>query len=304
MAEESVEVKEQEPNFEIIDDTPEEDRGKVPMPESETVEPSDDELENYSDTVKKRIGKLKKGYHDIRREKEASERRETEAYNYAKSAHEENKQLKARLQEGETVLVEQSKAKAEAELEAAKQAYRKAYEEGDPDKVTDAQVRVSQATNDKTKWESYTPQYKKEEKPLQTDPNPVYPNTNVPPRDAKAEAWYQKNVWFGNDEKMTKEAYKHHETLVRDGVDPRSDEYYDKIDSRMRQVFPTHFVEESGDEIDISQQSGKPANVVAPVKRSPSSKKIRLTQTQVALAKRLGVSLEDYAKQVAVLNNK
>jgi len=139
---------------------------------------------------------------------------------------------------------------------------------------------------------------------LQTDPNPVYPNTNVPPRDAKAEAWYQKNVWFGNDEKMTKEAYKHHETLVRDGVDPRSDEYYDKIDSRMRQVFPTHFVEESGDEIDISQQSGKPANVVAPVKRSPSSKKIRLTQTQVALAKRLGVSLEDYAKQVAVLNNK
>tara|TARA_R100001129_G_scaffold26857_3_gene18041 strand:- start:686 stop:1639 length:954 start_codon:yes stop_codon:yes gene_type:complete len=315
MAKQEQEVEVQEPNFEIIDDTPEEDRGKVPMPEDEIVEPPEDELDNYSDTVKKRINKMNKKLHDIRREKETKEREAKEAFKYAESIQQENKQLKENLKKGESVLVEQSKAKAAAELEAAKQAYRKAYEEGDPDKVTDAQVRVSQATNDKAKWDDYTPQYKpqhgeydpskrsyREEKPLQTGPDQVYSNNEVPKPDAKAEAWFKKNTWFGSDEEMTALAYGLHEKLVKGGVDPRSDEYYERIDSRIKEVFPTRFEGEveSGDETVTLQQS-KPANVVAPVKRSPSSKKIRLTQTQVALAKRLNVPLEEYAKKVAEL---
>ena len=305
MAKQEQEVEVQEPNFEIIDDTPEEDRGKEPLPKDESPEPSADELEDYSDKVKNRIGKLKKAYHDERRIKEAKEREAREAFKFAQSIQEENKKLKENLQKGENVLVEQSKAKADAQLAAASEEYRKAYEVGDSDKVVAAQTKMTQATVERDKWNSYTPKYEEKEKPLQTKPDQVYSNNEVPKPDAKAEAWFKKNTWFGSDEEMTALAYGLHEKLVKGGVDPRSDEYYERIDNRIKEVFPTRFEGEveSEDETVTLQQS-KPANVVAPVKRSPSSKKIRLTQTQVALAKRLNVPLEEYAKKVAELENK
>ena len=302
MAKQEQEVEVQEPNFEIIDDTPEEDRGKEPLPKDDNPEPSADELEDYSDKVKNRIGKLKKAYHDERRVKEAKEREAREAFKFAQSIQEENKKLKENLQKGENVLVEQSKAKADAQLAAASEEYRKAYEVGDSDKVVAAQTKMTQATVERDKWNSYTPKYEEKEKPLQTKPDQVYSNNEVPKPDAKAEAWFKKNTWFGSDEEMTALAYGLHEKLVKGGVDPRSDEYYERIDNRIKEVFPTRFEGEveSEDETVTLQQS-KPANVVAPVKRSPSSKKIRLTQTQVALAKRLNVPLEEYAKKVAEL---
>ena len=305
MAKQEQEVEVQEPNFEIIDDTPEEDRGKEPLPKDDNPEPSADELEDYSDKVKNRIGKLKKAYHDERRVKEAKEREAREAFKFAQSIQEENKKLKENLQKGENVLVEQSKAKADAQLAAASEEYRKAYEVGDSDKVVAAQTKMTQATVERDKWNSYTPKYEEKEKPLQTKPDQVYSNNEVPKPDAKAEAWFKKNTWFGSDEEMTALAYGLHEKLVKGGVDPRSDEYYERIDNRIKEVFPTRFEGEveSEDETVTLQQS-KPANVVAPVKRSPSSKKIRLTQTQVALAKRLNVPLEEYAKKVAELENK
>ena len=306
MAKQEQEVEVQEPNFEIIDDTPEEDRGKEPLPKDENPEPSADELDDYSDKVKNRIGKLKKAFHDERRVKEAKEREAREAFKFAQSIQEENRKLKENLQKGENVLVEQSKAKADAQLAAASEEYKKAYEVGDSDKVVAAQAKMTQATVERDKWNSYTPKYEEKEKPLQTEPNQVYNNANdVPKPDAKAEAWFKKNTWFGSDEEMTALAYGLHEKLVKGGVDPRSDEYYERIDNRMKEVFPTRFEGdvESGDETVTLQQS-KPANVVAPVKRSPSSKKIRLTQTQVALAKRLNVPLEEYAKKVAELESR
>jgi hypothetical protein len=309
MAEQEQEVEVQEPSFEIIDDVPEEDRGKEPMPDDESAEPSADELENYSESVKKRINKQTKKIHDERRLREAKEREATEAYNYAKALQEENKKLKESLNKGETVLVEQSKAKADAELAKAQEDYRKAYEIGDTDSVVEAQTKITQATVERNKWEGYAPRYdpkrvEEKENSLQTQSNNVYNNVNdVPKPDAKAESWFKKNTWFGNDTEMTALAYGLHEKLVKSGVDPRSDDYYDRIDSRMKEVFPSRFEEGSGDETVTPQQS-KPANVVAPVKRSPSSKKIRLTQTQVSLAKRLNIPLEEYAKQVAVLENK
>ena len=220
---------------------------------------------------------------------------------------EENRKLKENLSKGETTLMETSKARADAEIAAAKEAYRKAYEEGDSDKIIEAQEKLAKATYAKEKSDSYTPQYQYSDKDLQKEEKEGYNQQNVPKPDPKAEAWFKKNTWFGSDDEMTALAYGLHEKLVKSGVDPRSDEYYEKIDSRMKEVFPDRFDDESADNLEdepkSSQQKAKaPANVVAPVKRSPSSKKITLTQTQVALAKKLGVPLEEYAKQVARLN--
>lgn len=293
--------------IEVVDDTPAEDKGKVPLKAGDSPEPTEDELENYSEKVQNRIGKLKRAYHDERRAKEAKDREAVEAYNYAKALQEENKKLKENLSKGETTLMETSKARADAEIAAAKEAYRKAYEEGDSDKIIEAQEKLAKATYAKEKSDSYTPQYQYSDKDLQKEEKEGYNQQNVPKPDPKAEAWFKKNTWFGSDDEMTALAYGLHEKLVKSGVDPRSDEYYEKIDSRMKEVFPDRFDDESADNLEdepkSSQQKAKaPANVVAPVKRSPSSKKITLSQTQVALAKKLGVPLEEYAKQVARLN--
>jgi hypothetical protein len=293
--------------IEVVDDTPAEDKGKVPLKAGDSPEPTEDELENYSEKVQNRIGKLKRAYHDERRAKEAKDREAVEAYNYAKALQEENRKLKENLSKGETTLMETSKARADAEIAAAKEAYRKAYEEGDSDKIIEAQEKLAKATYAKEKSDSYTPQYQYSDKDLQKEEKEGYNQQNVPKPDPKAEAWFKKNTWFGSDDEMTALAYGLHEKLVKSGVDPRSDEYYEKIDSRMKEVFPDRFDDESADNLEdepkSSQQKAKaPANVVAPVKRSPSSKKITLSQTQVALAKKLGVPLEEYAKQVARLN--
>ena len=307
--EEVVEVKD-DFEVEIVDDTPEEDKGRVPLKVDDSVESPVEEMEQYGAEVQKRFNQLTRQKHDMRREKEAKEREAREAYNYAKSAHEENKQLKAKLQEGETVLIEESKARADAELTAAQQAYKKAYEDADSDAMVDAQTKLAHATVAKNNADRYDPKFQGQEKPLQTDPNQYNNNKGVPKPDAKAESWFRKNTWFGNDEEMTALAYGLHEKLVKQGVDPRSDEYYEKIDSRLKQIFPDRLNDHEEDilkeevlkeEVKKHEKSA-PANVVAPVKRSPSSKKITLTSTQVSIAKRLGVSLEEYAKQVAQLS--
>ena len=293
--------------IEVVDDTPKEDKGKVPLKAGDSPEPTEDELENYSEKVQNRIGKLKRAYHDERRAKEAKEREAIEAYNYAKSLQQEVQKLKKNLSEGETTLMETSKQKADAELAAAKAAYKKAHDDADSDKMIEAQERLAKATYAKEQSDRYTPQYQYSDKDLQKEEKEGYNQQSVPKPDPKAEAWFKKNTWFGSDDEMTALAYGLHEKLVKSGVDPRSDEYYEKIDSRMKEVFPDRFDDESADNLEdepkSSQQKAKaPANVVAPVKRSPSSKKITLTQTQVALAKKLGVPLEEYAKQVARLN--
>ena len=306
---EDKETVDSQDNFEIevVDDTPTEDKGKVPLKAGDSPEPTEDELENYSEKVQNRIGKLKRAYHDERRAKEAKDREAVEAYNYAKALQTENKKLKENLSKGETTLMETSKARADAEIVAAKESYRKAYEEGDSDKIIEAQEKLARATYAKEKSDDYTPQYQYSDKDLQKEEKEGYNQQNVPKPDPKAEAWFKKNTWFGSDDEMTALAYGLHEKLVKGGVDPRSDEYYEKIDSRMKEVFPDRFDDGSADNLEdepkSSQQKAKtPANVVAPVKRSPSSKKITLSQTQVALAKKLGVRLEEYAKQVARLN--
>ena len=309
MAEEiQKEVVEEQDDFEveIVDDTPEEDRDKKPLKAGDNPEPTAEEMDEYGYKVKSRISKLKKGYHDERRAKESKEREAREAYNYAKALQEENRKLKENLSQGETVLMDSKKATAEAELSAAQQAYRKAYEDADPEAIVEAQTRLAEATVAKKSAADYNPKYQNTENALQKESNQVYNKGNeVPKPDLKAESWFKKNTWFGNDEEMTALAYGVHEKLVKQGIDPRSDEYYEKIDSRLKQIFPDRLGEEDLDDVlekEPEVKKSAPANVVAPVKRSPSSKKITLTSTQVSLAKRLGVPVEEYAKQVAQLN--
>ena len=287
---------------EIVDDTPEQDKGKVPLKADDNAEAPVEEMEQYSAEVQKRINKLTKKTHDERRAKEAKEREAREAYNYAKALQEENRRLKENLSKGENVLMEESKARADAELTAAQQAYKKAYEDADSDAIVEAQTRLAQATVAKNNAATYNPKYQNQEKPLQTDSNLYNNNKEVPEPDPKAKEWFAKNTWFGNDEEMTALAYGLHEKLVKQGIDPRSDEYYEKIDSRLKQIFPDRLNDHEEDILKEEVKKSAPANVVAPVKRSPSSKKITLTSTQVSLAKRLGVPLEEYAKQVSQLN--
>jgi hypothetical protein len=278
----------------IIDDTPDEDKNKPRRADdAEAQIPEDDEIANYSENVQKRIKQLKFEYHEERRRKEEAARLQDEAVDYARKVYEENQKLRKTLEEGEGVLVEQAKSRVEAELDRAKAAYKEAYETGDPDKLIDAQEKLNSLQNEKFRVESYKP------KPQQVQEEPVQlqRKTKVPEPDAKTKAWASENEWFGNDSEMTGYAFGVHESLVRQGINPQSqaDEYYNRIDQSMRQRFPDKF---GGQQVEAApvRQAG---SVVAPAGRSAKKpRRVQLTSTQVALAKRLGLSAEQYAAQL------
>lgn len=276
--------------IEVVDDTPPKDRGRKPSDPPEEV--TDDELEQYSDRVKKRIQHFSKGYHDERRAKEQALRERQELEAYAQKLIDENKSLKGNFNKSQEVLLEQAKRVATTEHEQAKAKYKEAYESGDADKVLEAQEELAAARSKVEKVNNFKPA------PLQEDETSVQIQSTAQPAsvDTKAESWRQENTWFGTDDEMTSFALGLHQKLVKSGVDPQSDEYYAKINSRMRQVFPENFSEAEEPE---DTKPVRKSNVVAPATRSVAPKKITLTQTQVALAKRLGVPLAEYAKQVA-----
>ena len=288
--EDKIEVEEA-PELEIVDDTPEPDRGRKPADEP-PKEFSDDELETYNDSVKKRIKHFTKGYHDERRAKEAAYREREEALKLAQSVVEENKKLKGSLNQGQTALLEQAKKVVENELQSAKNKYKAAYEMGDSDALAEAQSELTAVTIKARELHNFKPA------PLQEERNEVQTQVTQPAQlDRKAEAWKDKNPWFGSDRRMTSYALAIHEELTQDErLNPSSEEYYRRIDSEMRTRFPDAF--ESDTEVDASPPPQK-KSIVAPASRSTASKKIVLTTSQVNIAKRLGVSLEDYARQVA-----
>ena len=303
-------IKAGEVEIEVEDDTPPEDRGRKPSPPPQDV--TDEELENYSEKVKSRIKHFSKGYHDERRAKEAALREREALEAYAKNLIEENEKLKTTGDRSYNAMIAAAKQKAEVELEAAKRQYKEAYESGDADAVVEAQQVMNNAqaiatrakgmrARDVTKSSAQTT-----ETSLQTTTTPVQPQVDVPrpqvQRDVKAEAWRDDNPWFGSDDEMTAFALGLHNKLTKDGVDPQSDTYYEKVNSRMRQVFPDQF--DDGIEDEPASTQRKSSNVVAPATRSTGPKKIRLTQSQIAIAKKLGVPLETYAKQAAELMRK
>jgi hypothetical protein len=286
-----------EVEVEVVDDTPEKDRGReASEPPAEVTE---DELESYSDKVKKRIQHLSKGYHDERRAKEAAAREKEEALRFAQQVYEENKKLKTYANQSNRTATEANKSAAEAELAQARAKFKKAYEDGDADllaaaqeEIADAKIKINRV-QDKLVEIPDEDTLQRENKRVYSEPEPAQYRP-----DPKAQAWQRQNSWFGSDEEMTSFALGVHEKLVKQGIDAESDEYYEKLNRRIRQVFPESFDDEVVEE---KPKKAKPANVVAPATRSTAPKKIVLTQTQVAFAKRIGVPLEDYAKEIAKL---
>lgn len=293
--------KEDDLDLEIVDDTPEEDRGRKPSDPPE--DPSDDELESYSEKVRNRIKHFTKGYHDERRAKEAAERERQEAVALAQKLLEENKTLKQSSSKSQTALLAQAKQNAENAYKHAQNLYKTAYNDGDPDKVLQAQEKLVEARERVNKLANVKlPTLQNEESSVNTNNNTSEPvstqqqqtqNTSV---DERAANWAKENPWFQKDTEMTGYALGLHNKLVSEGMDPTSDEYYEAINSNVRRVFPDRFE----DTEPKKQQKASNDNVVAPASRSQAPRKVRLTQSQVRLAKRLGLSNEQYAKQVAL----
>jgi hypothetical protein len=273
-----------EPEVEVVDDTPEEDRGRKPMKEA-PAEVTDDELSQYSEGVKKRIQHFSKGYHEERRAKESAFREREEALRLAQNLVEENKRLQGSLGQGQQALLEQAKKVVQNELDQAKQKFKTAYEAGDSDALVEAQEAMAAAKYKSERVNNFKPAVAQpQNNVVQPAPQPEY----VPQVDSKAKAWQEANSWFGADKEMTALALAVHEKLVESGVNPTSDEYYEKINSRVRNVFPDAFPSEK-----------RKSSVVAPATRSVAPRKITLTQSQVHIAKRLGLTNEQYARAVA-----
>jgi hypothetical protein len=293
-----VETKQQEETsfeVEIVDDRPEEDR--VPKRKEDTqskVEGDEDEAKNYSDKVQKRIKELKYEYHEERRAKEEASRLQEEALNYAKKLQKENEELRKSLSDGESVLINQAKGRVDAQLEKAKIDYKEAYESGDPDKLADASAELARIQNEKYRVDTYTPP--KQSEPRVEQPKPMLQQPQKPKVSQRALEWANENTWFNKDSRMTSYAFGVHEELVKKGVVGDSEEYYKEIDREMRKVFPDKFDDVIEDEEAQQSQTG---NVVAPTKRSAKKPRtVRLTSTQVNLARRLGLTKEQYAAQL------
>ena len=281
-----VEAKE-EIEIEVVDDTPKKDRNRKASAAPEDV--TEEELENYSEKVRKRIQHFSKGYHDERRAKETAERERKELEKYARQLAEDNKSLQNKAAKSNKALIEQGKEAAERDVKVAKFAYKKAYDAGDADKVLAAQEKLTDAKLKLTKLAEVDIPLQEEETPVQSQQEVVQP-------DVRANEWAKENTWFGSDEEMTAYAMGVHKKIVREGVDPSSDEYYETINSRMQSTFSDYFGEDGQTEQETKKRK---ANVVAPASRSTSPKKVRLTRSQIAVAKKLGVPLELYAKKVA-----
>lgn len=299
---EEVEIEDDfgEVEIEVVDDTPPEDRvakrdDKETSEEVVEADEDEDEIGQYSDRVQKRIKKLKYEFHEQRRAKEQAERHSNEALAHTQRTIAENRQLKDLLQKGNEALYNATQAKSDTDLSSAEKDFKDAYDAGDTDRIVDAQRRVNEALYEKKSVEDLRP-LPQEAQPRQ---QPVQSaQQSQPALDPRTIEWLRKNSWFGpkGDEEMTSFAYGVDAKIRKQGVDPVSnpDAYYSAIDERMRAVFPDQFEE-------TSVRSEAPRkSVVAPATRGGKApRKVQLTGTQINVAKKLGVTPEQYAKEVA-----
>jgi hypothetical protein len=282
---------------EVEDDTPEEDRGKQPLPQNlkEELEKDGLEIENYDKEVKKKLKQMKKVWHDERREKEAALREQQAALTYAQRLRQENERMRNILQYGEKQYVESLTTTADLQLKMAEQEYKDAYESGDSDRIVSANKALQQASLQVMQAKNIkVPALQQDNFNVQTEtiqhqqaPQPQGP-------DEKAVAWQKRNPWFGQKRSMTAYAYGIHEELREEGVEIGSDKYYKELDKAIQKRFP----EEFGDsEQARSRQEGKKKgmNVVAPASRSTASNKVKLTLTEMNLAKKFNLTPEQFA---------
>lgn len=257
---------------------------------------SEDELGEYSKNVQSRIKRLTEKYRKEERDRE-------EAVRFSQQLLEENKKLKGRMQQLDTGYLSEYGTRLQTQTEAAKRTYKEAYEAGDPDRMSDAQMAMSNLAIEQQRYNSAKARVDQDQR-LQTEraqaPQQQAPAASAPPPqqakpDPKAQSWAQKNAWFGEDRVMTTAAFTVHQGLVEEeGFDPNSDEYYTEIDRRMRREFPHKFQ---------GQKSGGGTQVASAGSSASRSTKqgrktVRLTPSQVAIAKKLNVPLEEYAKYV------
>ena len=303
--EEEVEAKgkpeEDKIEIEVEDDTPVEDRGRKASKPDFIEKVEKDELDLYSQEAKSKIDAFRKFYHDERREKERALREQQEAIEVAKKLYEEVRQLKGRVNSSEEAAVSSFKTSAERELEMAKKEYREAYDAGDSEKLVEAQDKLTSAKMKIEKADSYAENIN-QRRALQERENEVkipQQTEAAPVRDQKAVAWQERNSWFGQDDEMTSLALGLHEKLVKENglAYATTDEYYKRIDDTMRRRFPENFQEEKVDDEKVAARV-KPSTVVAPASRSTSSKKIKLNTSQLSIAKKLGLTPEQYAREL------
>ena len=287
-------------DIEIIDDTPEADRGRPRRPEGQEPEiPGDEEIANYSEGVQKRIKKLRFEFHEERRAKEDASRQLNEATSLARRLMEDKKRMEAALRKGEEILVESARGKVEADLDVARRKFKEAYDAGDADAIAAAQERLAELSVQKVSAVNYRPVYTQEEV-QQQQPQP-YEQVTRPPADPRATEWARKNSWFGKDQLLTDYAkHVHDRIVVFDRIDPRTDEYWQTLDGEMRKRFPEMFDDQGEDGRSDRPTRQQTSNVVAPASRSNAAKprkQVKLTATEVALAKRLGLTVEQYAAE-------
>ena len=278
-----------------------EEQVEAPEPESEptekpTEENSDAEIDKYSAGVQKRIDQLTKQYRDEERARQEAQSIQEEAVKYAEKVKQENEKLRKSLEDNEGVLLTQAKTRIEAQLEQAKAQYKTAYEAGDPDELLKAQSELTRLQNEEYRVSNFKPAKREEPEPVPTEApkQEAQPEPAKPPQ--RALDWADKNPWFMQDKRMTGFAYGVHEELLTKGVEPNSEEYYNEIDAAMKEAFPSKFEVAAEESAPPQSQAG---NVVAPPSRtSKKPRKVKLTPTAAALAKRLGLTAEQYAAQL------
>ena len=267
-------------------------------PKVEIADP--DELGQYKSDKDDEYTQLKRQLEEERSLRLQSQQEQEEVVRYAQAASEENKRLQNVLQQGSSLYADTVKSKLDTEMLSAQRAYKEAYEGGDSDGMIKAQLQMAEIVSDKKEL-SRNPPLQRAENAVYNQPvqQEVASSPSVPKPDPKAEAWYERNKeWFGADDEMTAIAYAVDKKLMREGVDPRTDDYYRRMDQRLRELFPDRF--EDTRQQPVRQQS----TVVAPASRSASPKTVKIPPGGAAVARKLGVPLEEYARQWAAINGR
>ena len=283
-----------------IEETPVEEKQEVEAKaEIEAKEPEnsvdspDEEIDKYSAGVQKRIDQLTKQYRDEERARQEAQGLQEEAVKYAQQVKDENEKLRKSLEDNESLIINQAKTRVDAQLAQAQAQYKNAYEAGDPDELLKAQSELTRLQNEDYRISNYKAPKREEPAPEATKQEA---QAEPPKPPQRALDWADKNTWFMQDKRMTGFAYGVHEELVTKGVEPNSEQYYNEIDAAMKEAFPNKFEVAAEESASPQPQAG---NVVAPPSRtSKKPRKVKLTPTAAALAKRLGLTAEQYAAQL------
>ena len=292
-----VQTEEDDIDLEVVDDTPQEDRGRKPL-DREISDPTDEEVAEYSEKVQKRMKELTHARHDERRAKESALREREEASRIAAQLLEENRKLREQFNAGAASYTQVVQSQAEVELQMARQKLRAAQESYDNEQIIAAQEELAAAKFKAEAAKNYRPPtLQQPEKDVYVTPTQQQPEVKLGDNDLK---WQAQNPWFGRDDEMTALAYAVHKKLVEKGFPAGSSEYYERVDARMREVFPDFFGETKKETREVK----RPATVVAAPTRTAGKKTVvTLTKSQEAIARRLGLTNKQYATEVLKLNS-